>query len=694
MKKFSYDQKGFSLIQVMVIGSVIIGAGALINQGVKTAEARRLQVERRTQEDVVERNLNEYLASPNNCFKNFKNGKVSLSNAGVLGIDSTALQDLKADSMDVDGKIKFNGIAYNFISLDQVNPPSTATMNGVNEMINISANLKTNIVSKYQGGTKVDTDVVKTSQKTVLLPVTFNFYNNNGTYQLTSCASHFSATEKKRYSKSDCALVGGTYNDNMKVCQLTESVALSQRKKNCSAIGGTLNANNDCVLVSKEYIPSGSNLVSKNISSFNLQDAICLIEHNVKKQDGLSSNNELFSKYCKRVKYSGCAENNQFYRPTQGIGELYYGRHSGSSLKNLVNSKFDDGALARSQRMANQLRLSQNKKVKDIIPTFGTGAGSVKTGSKSFSSYLGGFAIGSVLGGITSGSLTSLLSFAVDHACSDDRKVYIAESCQAGKIEVDYIKTEKQKLKCNVRGCKCKWYYEKTYNSVASFQVAQAMLAGNNASGTTADTTEVENDVSTEENTALTSISETINGVKSIEELYATYATISNADNTTPNDPNDEPAVASPAYTSKLKAIIIVKEKELWDNYNKSISTHQASTDPMAELKFIQDSLTYIRTQNPNLIVLTVDDSTKVAISNLNTLESNLVQNLMTAINNSTSLSNLGPDPVTYKSQFSLIDQNIISQLESAYSAKKNSFQFIPQLPGQTSVASDQLPKL
>lgn len=650
--KLIQNQSGMSILQVMILGSIVLASSVILIQQTDIAESRRVHLNYQQQEKVVEKKINEYLSSKENCKKSFSS-IVTMDNAGKIQMQSNSFENLKSNIVN-DGQIEFDNVDFEIAEFGQVNAPSVIVQNEVNEMVFAKADLKIKINRESVMLKKL---ISRTANvKNIALPITFEFYNESGAWKLFSCESNFSNQEEVKLTQIDCEKSNGVYHSGTKICN-RNTMAFSQRKANCEASGGVLNSDNLCVLPSVEYVVDNGLLTSPLKEKFTFQDSLCLLEHNISMQRSGVTPDSLFSQLCPRVKYGGCIDaKGQFY-VSKNTFDNYLGQMGGNSLQTLISTTYSNGVEARIERLASQLHLPQDGlDINESIAIFKK--------RLSLSNY-----VNKLLGLMPSEILTSFVNMIFN--CSNQRRVTANQTCENGKLEVNSITTQKQTFKCKKWSCKCRWVTDKVQAAPSEGAIAKALISQQMPpippiiEENVIDAASIEAEAA--EQLKLMEIE--LNKLSSVQEFYAKISAISPENGEDAGTSYD--ATLDQTYTTKLKALIKKRELELWGLFRDKIQIDVTTKSTNEVFDYLHAQLSTISSLESKLEMAQKNETSDPAREAILTIEKSLINFLVGKINSSTTKAELSSfDPNNYSSRFTQATQTDIDVLKNTYSTK------------------------
>lgn len=626
MKKLFKNQKGISTIQILVMGSALAGLSVISLKQLENSEAQQAHLNFSEQEKSVGNNVNDYLSSKQDCMKAFSAITWNPTNKSFNGFNPTSLNEHIKNSSGID----FDNIELNVGSLNYV---SSQTL-PLNETIYVIAELELSSERKNLQFKKLIARNSSPKTHNKRLPISFEFNGNS----LATC-----------YSQS---------SDNFEKIR---------RKENCEMLGGVLNGQSLCILTTKDFqTDSSGNLTEVSEQKYNFQDSLCFLQHNIARQSSTTDKNKLFSTYCPKVKYGGCKANGQLYVSKDTIN-ISHGTMSNSATKDLISNLYDDGVKNRVQRLTKQFLITQDDQLAINTDNHSSGSKSIHH-SSSISKYVVGAVIFGMPGLVIAKFMGSIFN------CSSARKVYSNSTCMNGNIELNYVKTEKQKFKCKRWSCKCRWTSESTIRTPSEASLAYDIV--NNSTPAF-----IDNDLEFEDVSSTTIEEEAKLELEALKNELATSATIKDlytkiAQSKRLNDESAEtPDEIAPStdledsMSINLKDFIRQKEVSLWDNFTKEIEIDVSANSINTVLNYTNSKLSEINSLQ--LEIATPSETSDLAINKIELIEKSLISNITEKVAQSTTEAELNPlNPDGYKAQFSQVSPDEIAALQTIYNNK------------------------
>lgn len=654
------NEKGMSLVSVLVLGATIIGTSVVLLKQGDIAESRRKFQTYQDQESSFEKSLNDFLSSGENCKKSFTS-LVSLNSSGVLNVNSGQYSLLKNNlSSNGNGKIIFDDIDFDISRLVQTSPVSTSPSNEINEKLNVETVLDVKINRQNTKSIKLFSKTLNV--KNISLPIRFEFYKETTGWKLISCNSNYSKEEVVRVTQAACDASFGVFNVSTQKCK-RETLAYTQRKKNCKASGGELDSQNICRIKTNDYEIKNDVLITNSLLKYTLQDSLCILDNSIARQDSTSDESQLYSKFCPRVKYGGCVASNSSLLKTGKGGEYFVGALRGDALRTKVSTIISDGVNARTERIATQLRVVDSLKSPGVNLNNSYAENSFKENKTNYSKY----AVGAVLfGGV--GLVIAAFADQIFN-CDENRRIYSNEICKNGKMEVHYVRTEKQKFKCKKWSCKCRWVGDVTQVAPTESEIAKALLLQGNLeiAQSTKENVVTGADIEAEADQQIADIKADLDSSVSIEDFYQKLNSIEIESES--NSSSDKASLKlSQIYTDKLKAMIKVKEIAMWDLFKSQISINLQTNGFNTVFNYLDSKSNTINSLEVKLAVAAKSETSTPAKSKIYNIEKDLINHLKDQMNNSTTKSSLEAfNPAGYSSRFKQASPSEVAELASTY---------------------------
>lgn len=644
MNTFLKNNRGSSLVSVLVIGSILITSGVYVLKQTQDSQRRKTQLEYKIQENQIEDTLVNTLSNKNNCTKIF---------SGYASSDGTLLNFKQLDSLkdkirsETRSESVFESLNYEVESVD-INSPLIA--NNAKNIESASAKITIKVIRD----SKVMALLKKSSHSVnkVVIPINFEFDvdKTNNTRKLMSC-----------FATS------------------ADSEFVNVAKNNCEASGGSLDAHQKCVfkINELEWNGSGKKFEVKSRNDLDLQDMLCKIDNSITQKLRTASTDDLYSEFCPTVQFNGCIVNGVKYKNGDQITYSYQGKKG--SVYDRANTLQYQSSYLRYLKYSTDFELAGLDFSKTKL-----GGNYIKQHSTSKSGIATGVAASLIVGNMLSGGflLAPLLIIKMEEwICGNKYKGNVVSYCVDGKEVMSHVYVERRRMK----KFKCKWKSDGVVQADTDGTIIRNLKNMLDGSVTSVTPTYSNVEINEEDDQKIKDLSEL---KKKFSEALSNYAKISSID-TFYEEIQDFRSESSEKLTAEDSKDISpeildyekfvdqeIKKLEIknWDNLRNSIKNYSYSAQTYtAIVSFVSGKQNSIDYSSSRLVVATPSETSTLAKKDLLELQKNIVSIVESRVNGATTLSDLESygNPQELKGSFSSELSSRINNIIAKYKGQK-----------------------
>jgi type II secretory pathway pseudopilin PulG len=263
MKFIIKNQKGFSILQALVVGGILIGSSMTILQIATISQKSNDQLQKVLSEKEIKKNLSNFLSSKYECYKSL-NGAISLNDSQQVVLNQSLAENSLRNSLQSSShSINFENLDFRFrfpSAGEALSYPNSATSNSDTIYKRIPVVAETyykKISSKKLIGMKSSG-----SQNDLNMSILAKFtrFNTTSPWRFVSCdGSNAKEVEELNVGAGDIAERKQKCEDFYGEFGADQKCQIHTKKANCLMVGGTF-ANGDCIFKSHDYIVNGLNI--------------------------------------------------------------------------------------------------------------------------------------------------------------------------------------------------------------------------------------------------------------------------------------------------------------------------------------------------------------------------------------------------------------------------------------------------